>query len=760
MKLSTSLCIYVLCICVCIFAGISIVLEKYAAQRESEQAYRLTELLQSHMVHDIESDMDGVMQNVDRTCREIAAMATPVNEIKAAKMLEIMIESDSVIIGGSIAYVPGHTPDGAREWMMYACQSPSGLVTRQLGNTGYRYTTKRWFTTPLSSGDATWSAPYFDSGGADCLMTTYSVPIKDAEGNVYSIITADVALEYLEDEIERLRPYTDSRSFLISSDGSMIADTGTEGDAKVPDLNAIIAACLINRDNPEGPISVKGEQYIACYSRISGPDIILATVTPYKSTLAVIMHIKLPLLIIIACGFLLLLIGIRFVIVYATRPLNRLSEAAIRIGDGDFTTPLPPAGSYGDIKRLHNAMEYMSDSIRQHVKTIAENARTMERIESELDIARSIQQGMLPRQWCKDGIEIDNTTIRIGAILQPAREVSGDMYDYVMTDGILYFIVADVSDKGVPASLVMATVHSLFRFATEQRMSPREMLDRINRHICESNPQNMFVTIILGCIDVRLGKLTLANAGHNPPMFISDTICRYLSLPPGLPAGIMDDVIYTQTEMPFNAGDALLLYTDGLTEAENSESLQYGEERTRSTVCDIVSRHPTSPNNIVTALHQSVTEFSKIPLPDDITLLCIGVEKHVVLAYDISEIPRLETFVSQTAAAFGWGSPLTQRINLILEEAVSNIINHSVPTVSNPRIDVYIRSNADGIWLDILDDSPQFDPLASSPDVDITLSAELRPVGGLGIFLIRKLVNSATYNYSDNKNHLRLYLQL
>lgn len=247
---------------------------------------------------------------------------------------------------------------------------------------------------------------------------------------------------------------------------------------------------------------------------------------------------------------------------------------------------------------------------------------------------------------------------------------------------------------------------------------------------------------------------------HNPPMLISPNGCRYLSLPPGLPAGIMDDVIYTQTEIPFDAGDSLLLYTDGLTEAENADGQQYGEERTKSTVYDIVARHLTSPSDIVTALHQSVTEFSKIPLPDDITLLCIGIDRHIALNYDITEISRLETFVSQTASSYGWDQHLTQRINLILEEAVSNVINHSVPSVSNPKIDVYVSSNADGVWLEIHDDSPRFDPLACSPDVDTTSAAELRPVGGLGIFLIRKLVTSATYNYSDHKNHLRLYLQL
>lgn len=187
MKLATGLCLYVLCICVCIFAGISIVLEKYTATRESEQAHRLTELLQSQMVRSVDEDLDRAARNAYRTAREISEMTSPVDETAAARLLGIMIESDPVIKGGCMAYLPERISGNAGEWMVYAHRTASGIESSQLGDTDYAYTSQPWFTDPIASGNPTWSKPYVDKGGGDCLMTTYSIPLKDDSGTIYAL---------------------------------------------------------------------------------------------------------------------------------------------------------------------------------------------------------------------------------------------------------------------------------------------------------------------------------------------------------------------------------------------------------------------------------------------------------------------------------------------------------------------------------------------------------------------------------------------
>lgn len=755
MKLSTSLCIYILCICVCIFAGISIVLEKYASTREEEQIHRMTELLQGQMIRSVEDDLHGVAQNTERTVREMAAMPMSINEINAAKLIGIMVESDPLIKGGSIAYVPENAPINTKEWMIYVQRTSSGLTTQQLGGSDYNYTTQQWFTAPLRTGKATWSIPYMDTGAGDCLMTTYSIPVKDSHGHIYAVVTADVALSYLETEADQLRPYKASRSLLLSADGSPLTASVPSDKQTIEQLSKI-STQLISHNHADGEITADGEKLIACCSRIAGPDIIIATLTPYKSALTVIKQIKLPILLIVGCGFILLLIGLRLIIPYVTRPLNRLSNAAISIGNGDFTTPLPPSGPYADIRHLHDAMLYMTNAIQQHITTIAQNARDMQRIESELAIARSIQQGMQPQPLPADGIIVNETKVAVASMLQPAREVSGDMYDYVYADGSLYFIIADVSDKGVPASLVMAAVHTLFRFTAERHQTPREILTCINRHICESNPKNMFVTLITGVIDINQGRLTLANGGHNPPIISDGNGYRYLAVPPGLPAGVMDDVDYTQTSISFATGSMIFLYTDGLTEAENSTGTPFGEG---SLLSLIEGLQTSKPADVIASVNEAVTDFSIMPLSDDITMMCIGSTPCISLSYDINEITRLADFIDRTACRYGWKADLTQRLNLILEEAVSNIINHSVPTHDKADITVTLAKYKEGIQIDVTDCSPPFNPLESVPEIDTNMPAEQRSVGGLGLFLISRLVSSAEYEYKDNKNHLRLYLK-
>lgn len=755
MKLSTSLCIYMLCICVCIFAGISIVLEKYASTQEEEQIHRLTELLQGQMIRSVEDDLHGVAQNTERTVRELASMPMSINEINAAKLIGIMVESDPLIKGGSIAYVPENAPINAKEWMIYVQRTSSGLTTQQLGDSDYNYTTQQWFTAPIRTGKATWSTPYMDTGAGDCLMTTYSIPVKDSHGHIYAVVTADVALSYLETEADQLRPYKASRSLLLSADGAPLTASVPSDKQTIEQLSKI-STQLTSHNHADGEITADGEKLIACCSRIAGPDIIIATLTPYKSALTVIKQIKLPILLIVGCGFILLLIGLRLIIPYVTRPLNRLSNAAISIGNGDFTTSLPPSGPYADIRHLHDAMAYMTRAIQQHITTIAQNARDMQRIESELAIARSIQQGMQPRPLPADGIIFNETKVAVASMLQPAREVSGDMYDYVYADGSLYFIIADVSDKGVPASLVMAAVHTLFRFTAERHQTPREILTCINRHICESNPKTMFVTLITGVIDINKGLLTLANGGHNPPIISDGNGCRYLTLPPGLPAGVMDDVNYTQTSIPFVPGAMIFLYTDGLTEAENSNGIPFGEDRLLS---HMEGLHTSKPDDVIASVNESVTDYSIMPLSDDITMMCIGSAPCISLSYDINEITRLANFIDSTACTYRWNADLTQKVNLILEEAVSNIINHSVPTHDKADITVALTDLCGDIQIDITDCSPPFNPLESVPEIDTNMPAEQRSVGGLGLFLISRLVSSAEYEYKDNKNHLRLYLK-
>ena len=174
--------------------------------------------------------------------------------------------------------------------------------------------------------------------------------------------------------------------------------------------------------------------------------------------------------------------------------------------------------------------------------------------------------------------------LTVAASLQPAREVSGDLYDYLPVGNKLVFAIADVSDKGVPASLVMSQIKNLFHFIASGNPQPAAILDELNRSLASNNPHNMFVTMIIGVADPIRQTLTLANAGHNPPVMISGGEARLLRLDSGIALGVLEDIAYTQQEFAFRNSDMVFLYTDGLTEATDSTGVEYGEERLVKTI--------------------------------------------------------------------------------------------------------------------------------------------------------------------------------
>ena len=219
----------------------------------------------------------------------------------------------------------------------------------------------------------------------------------------------------------------------------------------------------------------------------------------------------------------------------------------------------------------------MQKSLSAYVSELKETTAHKERIESELSIAREIQMGMIPKIFPPYP---DRNDVDLHAILHPAKEVGGDLYDFYMDGNRLYFLIGDVSGKGVPASLFMAITRSLFRTLSHQVDSPAKIVTEMNNSISNSNESNMFVTLIVGILDLSTGKMKICNAGHNPPILIHpDKHISFLEFPTQIFVGVIDSSTYTDTEITLEKGSKLFLYTDGVTEAENAEKELYGDEK-------------------------------------------------------------------------------------------------------------------------------------------------------------------------------------
>ncbi len=379
-----------------------------------------------------------------------------------------------------------------------------------------------------------------------------------------------------------------------------------------------------------------------------------------------------------------------------------------------------------------------------------------EHMESELQIGRDIQMSMIPKNFSFP----ERTDLDISATIVPAKQVGGDLYDFYIRDEKLFFCIGDVAGKGVPASLVMAVTRSLFRNISALEDSPKVIVEGINRGMFDMAENEMFVTFFCGVLNLKDGVLNYCNAGHNPPLFFTDRI-EMLPVLPNIPLGVDFGMEFEGQTLQFHDDDAIYLYTDGVSEAENVDHDQYGLARMQA-----VLHERRSAQEHLDAVMASVRSFvGEAPQSDDITMLFIHflnkkqrtdvMEKHLILHNDIQQIPQLAGFVEAIAEQKNIPQAMTMSLNLALEEAVTNVILYAYPEGTDGLVDLEAVLRDDSIEFIISDSGKAFDPTAT-PDADITLGVEERQIGGLGIFLVRQIMDSVSYKRENGRNILSM----
>ena len=349
---------------------------------------------------------------------------------------------------------------------------------------------------------------------------------------------------------------------------------------------------------------------------------------------------------------------------------------------------------------------------------------------------------------------VDRSDVNLYGMVQPAKEIGGDLYDFYVRHEKLFFCVGDVSGKGVPASLIMATIRSLFRSTTAHEENPAHIASEINNAISEQNDENMFITLFIGVLDLNSGVLDYCNAGHNAPVSMSKDGCRMIEVLPNLPIGVMSGFTYQAQQMKMNRGDKLFLYTDGLTEAENERHDQYGEQRM---IDNLTAMNDLRPHEIVERMEKSVKDFAgEAPQSDDLTMLAIRYQTPaIVMRNDIQQIPTLAEWIDDLKLPQALNMP----INLALEEAVTNVMMYAYPGRNDGQVFVeYTEAESEKgkkLIFTISDSGIPFDPTQKA-EVDTSLPAEEREIGGLGIHLVRQLMDEVRYERDEGKNILTL----
>ncbi len=385
-------------------------------------------------------------------------------------------------------------------------------------------------------------------------------------------------------------------------------------------------------------------------------------------------------------------------------------------------------------------------------------AEKNKRMEGELEVAQTIQKAMLPKVFPPF---FDRRDLNIYGMVDPAKEIGGDLYDFYVRHNKLFFCVGDVSGKGVPAALVMATTRSLFRSITAHEEEPGAIMHKMNRALCDQNDQNMFLTLFLGVLDCRTGELAFCNAGHNAPVHVPfGHLPSTIEVKANLPLGIEPEFTFRVQKMKMAKNDLLFVYTDGLTEAENKKHEQYGDERMLRAIADCrLQIADCSPRKLIEAMKADVTRFvDGAQQSDDLTMLAIRYQLDaIIMRNDIQQIPTLAEWID----SLGIPEELNMPVNLALEEAVSNVMLYAYPEIKNGQVLVEFtkavshQPSAISLVFTISDSGIPFDP-TQQPPADTSLSAEERAIGGLGIHLVMQLMDEVKYERVEDKNVLTL----
>jgi len=361
----------------------------------------------------------------------------------------------------------------------------------------------------------------------------------------------------------------------------------------------------------------------------------------------------------------------------------------------------------------------------------------------------------LPKQMRdKERADID-----IYGMLLPAKEVGGDLFDYFIRDEKLFFCIGDVSGKGVPAAMLMAATHSRFRACSSNQRNPALIMKALNEMSCEGNDATMFATLFIGILDLPTGHLCYCNAGHDAPIIAGK---EPLSVKSNLPIGIFGDTTFEKQDTMLESGAMLFLYTDGLTEAKNKQHLMFGDERMTSLLNNAAD---LSPRQLLDAMTREIQLFADgTEQSDDLTMLAIRYtpkqfestfSEELTLKNDIHEVARFSAFMKVTAAKLGLETSLARQLRLAVEESVVNVISYAYPEGVEGYVTISFLSDGQTLRIQIIDAGVPFDPTMKEK-ADTTLSAEERQVGGLGIFLVREMMDTINYERKDDKNILTL----
>lgn len=629
-KFSTRLNSAIMMVTVGLFVLMILLFYNYTCGRLREETLRRADYVFAMMDMQVDKVFSSTEQMVRLFSGEIERNLDRPDEIP--RIVHNMVAFNSEITSSIVAFVPDYYKEKGRFYAPISSVTGDSIRDYLLTEEAQAYISHNWYVTPMRTGEDSWSNLHINKQDNTQSYISLSMPIKDGRGETCAVFMAKVSLRWLVGMINERNPFGNSINVL--TDGKEIGIVYDVNNPGLAEEHLVVSALDGEKERrflswhvspcetlmKAHDISVAkrdGEYYFTFSFDMPFEGWQMLIICPSEDIFG---GLRQTALITAVTGLLTLLLLYLFstrTINRMTRPLNELSASARDIARGDFFSPLPRITSGDEMQELGDSFRLMQSSLAHYMDELRRTTIAKQRIESELAIAHSIQMGMIPKTFPPFP---DRDDVDIYAMMRPAREVGGDLYDYFIKEEKLYFIIGDVSGKGVPASLFMAVIRSLFRSVAYQKESPSEIVSHMNMAVLDTNEQDMFVTLFVGILDLATGNLQFCDAGHNPFVLITDSDSSFMKMAPNLPVAVVGDYPYV-TERIHLGDTTLLFYTDGLTEAENERQEFYGDQRLLDTAAGLRGKSPTEVIREVTA---SVENFvGGAEQSDDLTILTI-----------------------------------------------------------------------------------------------------------------------------------------
>lgn len=674
----------------------------------------------------------------------------------------------------SIAFEPYYFKGKGRYFSAYTKHVGDTLRTIQGGSDHYQYFFADWYLMSQLLDKPCWTEPYMDldvATNTSEMVTSYCQTIKDKQGQLIGVINISLSLNWLSQTISAVKPYPNSYSIMIGRGGTYFVHPDTTKITRQtiftqtleqPDT-ALTALGHAMQRGEEGlkHMNINGKDSYVFYKPLGQTGCSMAIVCPESDIFGGFDRLRNSVRAIVLVGLLLMLYLFIRIITRELKPLRRLAHEAETIASGQFDAEMPDFQRIDEIGQLSHSFGNMQQSLVKYIEELKNTTAQKASIESDLRIASGIQMGMLPEKFpTRD----DRDDVQLYASLTPAKEVGGDLFDFYFRDEKLFFCIGDVSGKGVPASLFMAVTRSTFRTVSAHESMPDRIVTMMNKTIADMNKNHMFVTLFVGVLDLPTGRLHYCNAGHDAPLLVGAGVGE-LPCDANIPVGFMPEWKYSLQEAHIFTGTTILLFTDGLTEAMNANYEQFQMERVNAVASRALSNQQQEPRELIGQMTEAVHQFvGDAEQSDDLTMMAIQyikqqsdvrMQKSIVLPNDVREVPRLNAFVEEVCQTVGFDEIVTMQVKVAVEEAVVNVMKYAYPMGQRGDVTVEAASNDVRLKFTIIDSGKPFDPTVQA-EVDTTLSATERNIGGLGIHIMRQNMDSINYERMDNLNVLTL----